>query len=57
MPFAPTISVKNVASSRPGPMEGSDKLFIDRRLRDLTEKFNTLAAAVKEMQDWLIANT
>ena len=56
MPFTPTIIPRTYTYSQSPALPGSDRLFFDREIRNLGERVNELAEAVKEIQQYLIAN-
>jgi hypothetical protein len=56
MPFTPTIIPRTYAYRQTPTLEGSDRLFFDREIRNLGERVNELAEAVKEIQQYIVAN-
>lgn len=51
--FVQTFEVSPYAFKNPGSMIGSERVFVARELRELGEKVNTMASAIKEIQEFL----
>lgn len=53
MPFTPQHVPTPYTFKRLGPIEGSERIFIEREVRELGKIINKLVDAVKEMQEKL----
>lgn len=53
MAFTPSVTVEKYQPSSPPLIAGSEKLYLDRELRQLSNLLSRMVDAVTEMQDYL----